>query len=676
MGSARGPSWDQHLRFLGAFRRERGLLWAQLAPVLLAADRILLPSRPPTWTLAVQVGAAVLLAFAGLLLPYRPRGARVLAVLAIVGGPVPVAPLALERPELVVLGALALWGLLHLTFTEPGRVLAASSPRPSAWQTARTGSLLALGVWFVQVLVRPRLGPIDAGITAAPLLLAAITAMRWARRERERPWAVWILAAVVVVELVGAGLARAQTELALTWLALAPFATLLLIRGDAETGPLTRLVEHPARLLVATFFALSGIGTALLALPAATRAGESIGLLDAAFTAVSAVCVTGLVVLDTPVVFSEVGQVILLVLIQVGGLGIMAFYTVTFAALGRRLSLRHERAVAGAMNVDDRRQLVGSLRQLILFTLTAEAVGALLLMTAFVLQGEAWGSAIWRATFTSVSAFCNAGFALQSDSLIPYQTNPLVLHATGALIVVGGLSPAAVLAVPDWARRRRIRLQERLALLTTAALLIGGFVAYATFEWGMSLGHLGWADRLHNAFFQSITFRTAGFNSVDLAATRPATQTIMMVLMLIGGSPGGTAGGIKTTTVGVIVLMVITTLLGRRRARAYGRTVGSSTVFKAGAVITVGVTAILVALITMQLTQAMPTEVAVFEVVSALGTVGLTIGGTPLLDPIGKIIIMLCMFAGRVGPLTLFLFLTEQQHESAMIFPEERVDVG
>ncbi len=673
---ARSPTWKEHLRFLRAYRRERGLVWALLAPVLLAADRILLPARPPTWALALQVGAALALALAGVLLPHRPRTARTSAVVAILSGPIPVAPLVLDRPELLVLGALALWALLGLIFAEPGMVLAASSPRPSAWRTARTGSLLALGVWFVQVLARPALGTTDAAITAAPLLLSALAALRWARRERERPWAGWLLALAFVAELAGATAARAAPELALTWLALVPAVTIVLIRGDAETGPLTRLIEHPARLLVGTFFALSAIGSALFALPAASKTGASVGLLDAAFTAVSAVCVTGLAVLDTPTAFSPFGQGLLLAFIQVGGLGIMTFYTVTFAALGQRLSLRHERAVAGAMNVEDRQRLVGSLRQVLTLTLGTELAGATLLLVGFLLEGEGWASATWRALFTSVSAFCNAGFALQSDSLVPHQSNPLVLHTVGALIVVGGLSPAAVAAVPNWVRRGRLRLQERLVLVTTAALLVGGFVAFALLEWSASLGHLSWADRVHNAIFQSVTVRTAGFNTVDLAATRPATQTVMMLLMLIGGSPGGTAGGIKTTTVAVVVLMVTTTLLGRRRATAYGRSLSSPTVFKAGAVVTVGVSAIVVALVTIQLTQAMPTEVAVFEVVSALGTVGLSTGGTALLDPVGKIIIMLCMFAGRVGPLTLFLFLAEQQHESPVSFPEERVDVG
>ncbi|MCZ7684847.1 MAG: hypothetical protein M5U28_41170 [Sandaracinaceae bacterium] len=352
-----------------------------------------------------------------------------------------------------------------------------------------------------------------------------------------------MLGGVIVAALAGAALTVGDTDLVLTWMAAIPLTILILARAGGEGGPLARVVEHPARLLVATFFGLAAIGTALLALPAASETGSPIGLLEAAFTSVSAVCVTGLVVLDTPAAFSPVGEGLLLALIQVGGLGIMTFYTVAFAALGRRLSLRHERAVAGAMNVDDRRALVGSLRRVLVVTLVAEGAGAVLLFGAFLRHGQGVAAAAWSGLFTSVSAFCNAGFALRTSSLVEYQTDPLVLHTVGALVVAGGLSPAAIAAVPAWLRRRRVGLQEHLALSTTAVLLVGGALTFALFEWSVSLGHLSWMDRVHNAVFQVTALRTAGFNSLDLAASRPATQTLMITLMLIGGSPGGRPAG-------------------------------------------------------------------------------------------------------------------------------------
>ncbi len=672
----RGPSWAEYLRFVRAFRRERGLVLVQVAPALLAAHRIVLPTSPHAWALPVQIGAAALLAAAGLALPWRPWPARALAVLAALLGAAPLVPLVGEHPESLLLGAVALWMVLHLILSEPSLVTMSSAAQPDAGRTARAGSAIALALWFVEVLGRVETPPLDAGVTAAPLAFAGLLGARWAWREPSRPWLPWVLGCVIVAALAGAALTVGDTDLALTWMAAIPLTTLVLARAGGEGGPLARVVEHPARLLVATFFGLAAIGTALLALPAASETGSPIGLLEAAFTSVSAVCVTGLVVLDTPAAFSPVGEGLLLALIQVGGLGIMTFYTVAFAALGRRLSLRHERAVAGAMNVDDRRALVGSLRRVLVVTLVAEGAGAVLLFGAFLRHGHGVATAAWSGLFTSVSAFCNAGFALRTSSLVEYQTEPLVLHTVGALIVAGGLSPAVIAAAPAWVRGRRVGLQERLVLITTVALLAGGALTYALFEWTVSLGHLSWMDRVHNAIFQSITLRTAGFNSVDLTATRPATQTMMIAFMLIGGSPGGTAGGIKTTTLAVIVLMVGATLRGRPRARAFGRELANVTIFKAGAVTTAGVAISLVALIAVQLTQDIELEVAAFEVVSALGTVGLSLGGTTELDAIGQIIVMICMFAGRVGPLTLFLFLTERQHEPSLGFPVEEVDVG
>lgn len=672
----RGPSWAEYLRFVRAFRRERGLVLVALAPALLAAHRVVLPESPHPWALPAQLVATTLLAAAGLALPFRPWPARALAVLAALLGAGPLVPLSAEHPEGLLLGAVALWIVLHVILSEPSLLTMSAVAPPDAGRTARVGSAIALAVWFVEVLGRVEAPPLDAAITAAPLAFAGLLGARWAWREPSRPWLPWVLGAVIVIAMTGAALSTRDADLALTWLAAIPLTTLVLARAGGEGGPLARVLEHPARLLVATFFGLAAIGTALLALPAASETGIPIGLLEAAFTSVSAVCVTGLVVLDTPAAFSPLGEALLLALLQVGGLGIMTFYTVAFAALGRRLSLRHERAVAGAMNVDDRRALVGSLRRVLVVTFVAEGAGALVLFGAFLRHGHDAATAAWNGLFTSVSAFCNAGFALRTSSLVEYQTEPLVLYTVGALVVVGGLSPAVLAAAPAWLRRRRVPLQAQLALVTTVALLAGGALIYGLFEWSVTLGHLGWADRVHNAIFQSVTLRTAGFNSVDLAATRPATQTMMIAFMLIGGTPGGTAGGLKTTTLAVIVLMVAATLRGRPRARAFGRELAGVTVFKAGAVTTAGVAIALAALVAVQLTQDIELGVAAFEVVSALGTVGLSLGGTGQLDPVGEIIVMICMFAGRVGPLTLFLFLTERQHEPALGYPVEEVDVG
>jgi len=294
----------------------------------------------------------------------------------------------------------------------------------------------------------------------------------------------------------------------------------------------------------------------------------------------------------------------------------------------------------------------------------------------FVLEGDAWPTALWRGVFTSISAFCNAGFALQSTNLVPYQQDALILHVVGALITVGGLGPALIIGLPVLVRHDRASLQTRLALAVSALLLVVPAFAIAGLEWTNTLAGLSVTDRLHNAWFQSVTLRTAGFNSIDLEALHPATRTLMIVCMFIGGSPGSTAGGIKTTTAALLGLAVIAAIRGRTEATAFGRRITHGSIYKAAAIGTMGLVSVGGGMAALQLTQALPDHVLLFEIVSALGTVGLTIGGTAQLDDLGRIIVALAMFMGRVGPLTLFLLLTERESTRVATFPSEAIAVG
>jgi trk system potassium uptake protein TrkH len=292
----------------------------------------------------------------------------------------------------------------------------------------------------------------------------------------------------------------------------------------------------------------------------------------------------------------------------------------------------------------------------------------------FLGAGDDVNTALWRGLFTAISAFCNAGFALQGDNLVPYQGHPGVLHVVGLLIILGGLSPPVISAVPTWLRRRHVGLHTKLALTTTAGLLAAGFVAIAAVEWDNTLSGLSLADKLHNAWFQSVTTRTAGFNSVDIGAILPPTAWIIILLMFIGGSPGGTAGGIKTTTIAVLVLTLSGVLRGR--GDAFGRRVPARAVLDAVAITIAALSVALGALIVLLLTQPLTSERALFEVISALGTVGLSMNVTPTLDAIGKVVIMVCMFAGRVGPLTLLLVLVGRRADTSWQLPEDDVKVG
>jgi trk system potassium uptake protein TrkH len=436
------------------------------------------------------------------------------------------------------------------------------------------------------------------------------------------------------------------------------------------------LLEHPARLIAATFAGLCVFGTLVLALPASSTTGHSLGLLNAAFTAVSAACVTGLVVVDTASAFTTLGQAAILLLIQVGGLGIMTFYTVALRALGRRLGLRHELVLTEVAQVDGQASLYRAFVLVLGLTFAIELCGAAALCACFARQGLDLPAAAWRALFTAVSAFCNAGFALETTSLMAHQRWPLVLAIVGFLIVLGGLAPGVVGSLPALLRREVLPLQTRIVWWMTILLSGTGFVVYLAFEWSHSLGELPWWHKLSNAAFQSVTLRTAGFNSVDMAATHPATQVFMIALMFIGGSPGGTAGGIKTTTAALLILAVMASLRGRLDVTVFRRRIVHTSIYRAAAVATVGVLSAVAVVLALMLTQRLPPEMATFEAVSALATVGLSTGGTALLDGIGKVIVMLAMFVGRVGPLTLFLLLGEHREHRQWQFPDAEVDVG
>jgi trk system potassium uptake protein len=649
-----------------------------LAPVAILLSATLVRA---VWALPVGIAGAAL-TVAGALWHEQSRLGRWVALVGIVLVPLAAFERLKTLPALTLGISCAIALLMWLLWDLPvARRAGLVEDQPSAGarrlSALRAACVASLAIAFLVSSTLGVSGTLAPAVVVACLVVATAFVAIWLFGSAPRS-VRWLLGTVTLIAAAGGGLLPGGAALAS--LSVVPCLALLVARGEIdETEPptwLTAIVDQPARLVVTTFLVLSLVGTALLALPISAASGDSIDFTDAVFTAVSAVCVTGLVVLDTPNAFSGTGQLLILLLIQVGGLGIMSFYTVALQFLGRRLSLRHELTVAGAAGVADTSGLFGALRRVLVVTIAAELVGALILFCTFSAAGEAAGPALWRALFTAVSGFCNAGFALQSDSLVGYQTNLIVLHTVALLIVLGGLSPLAITLLPELVRRRRIPLQVKLIYAATAFLLLLGAFAFAAFEWSGSLGHLSPLDRAHNAWFQSVTLRTAGFNSVELAETREATRTLMIVLMLIGGSPGGTAGGLKTTTVTVLVLAVVAAIRGRSQVSAFGRRIEHTSVYKAAAVATVGILATLTGLVALELTQRMSFDVGVFEVASAIGTVGLSLGGTDLLDEVGKVIVTACMFLGRVGPLTLFLFLADRRARAVWQFPNEDVDVG
>lgn len=424
------------------------------------------------------------------------------------------------------------------------------------------------------------------------------------------------------------------------------------------------------QLFVGSFAVLVLLGTlGLKALPG-LYTGAPLGWLDALFTATSAVCVTGLIVVDTATYFTPAGQAFILLLIQLGGLGMFAFTTVIIMALGQRLSLRQEALVAGTAAVAPEIRYQRLTRDILVFTFCFEAAGAVLLYACWV-PSFGWGGAAWPAVFHSVSAFCNAGFSTFSDNLIGFQRAPHVLLVVMVLIVAGGIGFLTHEELYLWYRARReqegrrrfsLSIHSRLVLIVTAGLIVAGWVLFTVFEWRSTLGHLpAWA-RVAGGLFMSVTARTAGFNAVDYGQATDASNFLTVLLMSVGGSPGSTAGGFKTTTIALIGLLAWARLRGHTLIHLWGRTVPEETVQRAVGlfvlafgVMTAGIFVLAAAEdpSTFHVPIDAPFLGYMFEVASAFNTAGLTMGMTADLSTPGTWTTILLMFVGRVGPLTV-----------------------
>lgn len=394
--------------------------------------------------------------------------------------------------------------------------------------------------------------------------------------------------------------------------------------------------------------------------------GEELSWLDALFTATSAVCVTGLIVVDTATYFTAAGQAWILLLIQLGGLGIITFTTVIIVALGRRLSLRHEALSAGSREIAPHVDYSRLTRDVIVFTFVIEGIAAALLYVFWIPRLGISGAA-WPALFHSISAFCNAGFSTFSDSLMGFQDHPGILGAVMALIVLGGIGFLTLEEISLWAaaqrtrRRFRISLHSRLVLAISGALLLTGWVMFALFEWRLTLAEMPVWEKLLNALFMSVTARTAGFNTVDYAEVTTSSDFLTILLMMIGGSPGSAAGGLKTTTVALIGLLAWARLRGNEVTSVWGRSVPEETIQRS-----VGLFVVAFGMVTAAIFAYTATELGaqghlaqeagflkyMFEGVSAFNTVGLSMGVTAGLTTAGKWVTIVLMFLGRVGPLT------------------------
>lgn len=438
---------------------------------------------------------------------------------------------------------------------------------------------------------------------------------------------------------------------------------------------------NPAQILALGFAGLILFGTVLLDLPIATESMESAGLINSLFTATSSVCVTGLIVVDTGIYWSLFGKIVILLLIQIGGIGIMTMATMGAVIIGRKITLKNRLLVQEALNQFTISGVIRLVKYIVTLTLVIEGIGAVLLSLFFIpIYGKSVG--IFYGIFHSVSSFCNAGFDLLGNgvSFTPFVTNSYFSFVVMGLIVLGGLGFAVIVDIAGKRSFKKITLHSKMVLIITVILLLLGFIMFLMLEFNNpgTLGNLNFSDKLTASLFQSVTPRTAGFNTINTDQLTEPSKVITMMLMFIGGSPGSTAGGIKVTTMAILILAVFSVIIGRDDTHFFRRRIGKETINRALTVFLVSL--MLVFFMTFLLTvteKGKDFADILFETISAFGTVGLSTGITSSLTSFGKIIISIMMYTGRIGPLTLVIALASREKKKALIkYPEGKISVG
>jgi trk system potassium uptake protein len=443
-------------------------------------------------------------------------------------------------------------------------------------------------------------------------------------------------------------------------------------------NPFTTPKVSPAKILVGGFALLILTGALLLTLPVSAQSGR-LSFLDALFTATSAVCVTGLVVVDTGTYFTRFGQTVIMLLIQIGGLGIMTAATTFFILLGKKITLRERLVIQEALNQISMQGLVKLVSSILLLTLAVEAVGMLLLSIRFI-PVYGFGTGLYYALFHAISAFCNAGFDLIGGfrSLTPFARDPLVPGAIAIMFILGGLGFTVLLEIHQRRRFARLTLHSKMVLCISALLLSLGTLTVLALEFNNpeTLGQFGFFGKIFNAFFTAATPRTAGFNTVPTDSLSQTTLFFLMLLMYIGASPASTGGGIKTTTFGTIVATVVSTVRGNDDVQLFKRRIPTEILSRALTIAVLAFLLVFTVTMALTLTEKKPFLDMFFEAMSAFGTVGLSTGVTPELSPLGRVLIIITMFAGRLGPLTLVFAFARYKRKDAVHYTPERILIG
>lgn len=440
----------------------------------------------------------------------------------------------------------------------------------------------------------------------------------------------------------------------------------------------------PFKILAIGFATVIFTGATLLSLPISSVSGQYTSFLDTLFTATSAVCVTGLVVLDTGLYWTTFGQLVIMILIEIGGLGFMALSTIFAILVGKKITLKERLVMQEAYNTFNLQGVISHVRYMLLFTFSVQGLAAIILMTQFIpMYGV--GKGIYYGIFHAISAFCNAGFDLLGNftSVTVINTNVVVLMTLAMLINIGGLGYMVWREIFSGISHKKMKnalsLHSKVVITISLILVFGGTLVFLIFEWnnpatmqGMSFPH-----KLVNSFFSSTTPRTAGFNSISNSEMSPAGKLVTMAFMFIGGSPGSTAGGVKTSTLGILIFTLISVLRGRDETEVFGRHLSQSTVYRAVAVFLMGIVIVVLGVTVLSINEVGATfEQILYEVLSAFGTVGLTQGITPGLTAVSKITLSTIMYLGRVGPLTVMLALAGQKQKVNIKYPEGKLLIG
>lgn len=433
-----------------------------------------------------------------------------------------------------------------------------------------------------------------------------------------------------------------------------------------------------------------------MAVPLKVASGARVHLpfVDALFMATSAACVTGLSVIDIGSYFSFTGQLIILVLIQIGGLGIMTISTGLLTVAGQSVSIRSRFILQDTFTHSPRSDILNLTKRIVVFTVVIELIGAIPLFLSFFSRNGDISKSLWEALFHSISAFCNAGFSLFPDSLIAYRSDPAVVLTVSILIILGGIGflvlnelygLAKLITEPKklW---HKLSLHSKIILSTTSWLLIAGFLLFFIFEGDVTMKNLNLSEKILAALFQSVTPRTAGFNTLDFASMAPITVMGTMILMFIGGSPGSTAGGIKTSTLTTLIILGISKFMGREKASIFKRNIEKESIDRAFGVLSLGIFIVIFATACILVTELGTKSYEetnglfgkyLFEVISAFGTVGLSMGVTPELGKLSKIVLILTMFTGRLGPLVIAAALSPRPYTRGNFnYAEERIMIG